>query len=298
MSMKQRIFISHAARHEVEILRKLVQSAGASVDDSYGVSDSKDILKRSAKSLASSDAMIAVLGKGTSNVLFEIGLAVGLGKPIFLLLEPGTNVPPFVPPSTFLSSDLTDSAVLRLGIKQFLVEISKPSAKGKLARETPRSEPAGELAVGQLIKKLKKLRAAPTAEEVESVAGELLQAANAGTVEQHRGGDPGVDFAVWSDALAPSLGNPILVQVKAAELNEMSFRVAYSRLVRQVQDSEARAGLFLYLDTKGRRFARPATWVPYVLLFDLEDFAIELSSNSFAKLLTEHRNKAVHGLTD
>jgi hypothetical protein len=35
--MNQRVFISHDARHEVEVLRKLVQSAGTCVDDSYGI---------------------------------------------------------------------------------------------------------------------------------------------------------------------------------------------------------------------------------------------------------------------
>jgi hypothetical protein len=296
--MNQRVFISHDARQEVEILRKLVQSEGASVDDSYGVSDSEDILKRSSQSVASSDAIIAVLGEGASNVLFEMGLAMGLGKPVLLLLEPGTKVPSFVPPSTFLSSDLTDSVVLRLGIKQFLTDVSKRPARTRTERETSSDRPAGEPAIRELIKTLKKFRAGRNPAEIESIAGALLQAANAGTVEHHRGSDPGVDFAVWSDALAPSLGNPILVQVKAAELDEMSFRVAYSRLVRQVQDSEARAGLFLYLDAKGRRFGRPTTWVPNVLSFDLEDLANELSHKSFAKVLTEHRNKAVHGLTD
>jgi hypothetical protein len=296
--MKKRVFISHAARHEVEILRKLVEREGASVDDSYGLSASGDILKRSSKSIESSDAMIAVLGEGTSNVFFEMGLAAARGKPTLILLEPGTKVPSFVLPSTYLSSDLTDSTVLRLGIKQFLAEVHKAPVRSRPAQDISRGEPAGEPAIREIINRLRQLRVTRNTVEIQSVVGDLLRASYAGTVEQHQGTAPGVDFAVWSDALTSSLGNPILVEVKAAELNEMSFRVAYSRLVRQVQDSDARAGLFLYLDAKGRRFGRPATWVPNVLLFDLEDFATELSRNSFAKVLTEHRNKAVHGLTD
>jgi hypothetical protein len=296
--MKPRIFISHDARREVEILRELVESEGASADDSYSLSGSDDILKLSSESIASSDAMIAVLGERTSNVFFEMGLAAGSGKPILILVEPGAKIPTFVPSSTYLTSDLTDSAVLRLGIKQFLAEFSRHPLGSRQARETFSNEHAKEPEIREIINRLRQLRVARTTAEIESVAGELLRASRAGTVEQHQGADAGVDFAVWSDALASSLGNPILVEVKAAELNEMSFRVAYSRLVRQVQDSDARAGLFLYLDTKNRRLGRPATWVPYVLVFDLEDFATELLGNSFAKVLTEHRNKAVHGLAD
>jgi hypothetical protein len=69
--------------------------------------------------------MIAVLGEGTSSVFFEIGLSAERGKPILILFEPGTQVPSFVPPSIYLSSDLADSTVLRLGIKQFLTEVLK-----------------------------------------------------------------------------------------------------------------------------------------------------------------------------
>jgi len=84
--------------------------------------------------------------------------------------------------------------------------------------------------------------------------------------------------------------------VKATKLNKMSFRAAYSRLAKQVQESDANAGLLLYLDKGGQRFGKPATWIPTVLWLDAEDFAKELLKKPFADVLLERRNRAVHGL--
>lgn len=145
---------------------------------------------------------------------------------------------------------------------------------------------------------MSRLRQSGDSVQVERVVAEILRRAGA-TVEEY--GDPkehGVDFAVWSDALQRSLGNPILIEVRASQLNEKSFQHAYSRLTRQVQESGSAAGLLLYLERTGKRFEKPEAWVPSVLWFDVEDFAKRLSEKSFAEVLVERRNRTVHGLTD
>jgi hypothetical protein len=149
-----------------------------------------------------------------------------------------------------------------------------------------------------LTKRLSRLRQSGTPTEVERTVAQLLRVSRTTAIEGKGARDRGADFAVWSDSLRSSLGSPILIEVKATNLNHFSFRAAYSNLAKQVQESGSAAGLLLYLDKSGKRFPRPATWIPSVLWFDAEDFAKELSRKSFGEVLAEQRNKIVHGLVD
>jgi len=182
-------------------------------------------------------------------------------------------------------------------VKRFLAE-----AKGGTADVHPpektQPRPHDRHSFEELASQISRMRQSGDAAKIHQTIADILRKAEP-TVEEHTGGkDPGADFAVWSDDLRGSLGNPILVELKASKLNEMSFRVAYSRLARKVQDSGSAAGLLLYLEKNGKRFGRPTTWIPSVLWFDAEDFARELSEKSFAQVLVERRNRTVHGLND
>jgi len=57
-----------------------------------------------------------------------------------------------------------------------------------------------------------------------------------------------------------------------------------------------RLGLLLYLDREGRRFDQIRWDTPYVLRFDLEDFARALKQKPFANIIVEKRNRLVHGI--
>jgi hypothetical protein len=56
------------------------------------------------------------------------------------------------------------------------------------------------------------------------------------------------------------------------------------------------AGLLLYLDRSGRRSKLEYTGNPYVLKYDLEDFARALLEKPFTAVLLERRNQLVHGV--
>jgi len=254
--------------------------------------------------IQAADAVIAVISEETSNVFFEIGMAVGLRKPVLALLSPGITVPAFGSSFNYLTTDLADSEVLRLAVKRFL---HKPRERHKKRRKKRRKKQLIRKSDSQIpgtpvhaiIEQLSVLRQSGDGYALERTVAELLRAAGVSTVEQYKGAaDRGVDFAVWSDELRSSLGSPILIEVKSSKLDEMSFQIAYSRLAKLVQESGSAAGLFLYLDKGGRRFQKPANWIPSVLWFDLEDFAKRLSRKSFATVLVEHRNRIVHGLAD
>jgi hypothetical protein len=293
------IYISHSANSQIGPLRDLLQKDGISFRDSFDPSAASDISEMIRAEIQAADAVIAVISKDAPNVFFEIGVATALRKPVLALLSPGVTVPSFAAPLAYLTSDLTDSDVLRLGVRRFL---DKSNMRPSKIRKTPKDSSAvlhDRRPLQNLTERILLLRQSGTPAEIQQLVADLLRAAEITAIEEYKDAtDRGVDFAVWSDSLRRSLGSPILIEVKAAKLNEMSFRVAYSRLAKQVQESDSTAGLLLYLDKNGNRFKKPATWIPSVIWFDVEDFAIELSKRSFAEVLIERRNRAVHGLVD
>jgi hypothetical protein len=293
------VYLSHSASSQLGALRDLLHREGTSFRDSFDLSAGSNISERVFAEIQAADAVIAVISQDAANVFFEIGVAIALHKPVLALLNPGTTAPSFIAPMTYLTSDLADSDVLRLGVKRFLDESKERPPKVRQTRKEARLITRGPNSLQRIIEQLSHLRQAGNPSEVERRVAEIFRAAGITAVEEYKDAkDRGVDFAVWSDSLRSSLGNPVLIQVKVSKLNEMSFRVAYSRLAKQVQESGSAAGLLLYLDKSGKRFKKPATWIPSVLWFDVEDFANQLSGKSFAEVLVERRNRAVHGLVD
>ncbi len=291
------VFISHSAQSRIAPLRDLLKREGISFQDSFDPSKSSDILESIRVKLQTADAVIAVITREATNVFFEIGFAMALQKPVLVLLSPGVTLPSFAAPATYLTSDLSDSDVLRLGVRRFLEDSKKRILKVRQPRKEHVDAQHDGRVIQNLVERFHAVRQSARPLQVERLVADLLRAADITALEEYsEGRDRGVDFAVWSDSLRPSLGNPVLIEVKATKLNKMSFRAAYSRLAKQVQESDANAGLLLYLDKGGQRFGKPATWIPTVLWLDAEDFAKELLKKPFADVLLERRNRAVHGL--
>jgi hypothetical protein len=246
-----------------------------------------------AKAIESANAVVGIIGSENQNVLFELGCAMALRKPVLVLVVPGAKIPHFLQNITYLTTELLDTPVLRLGIKQFLDEASHRPKGSRTFRISSTEKRGNPSTLRALIGRVKHLRNEQSPIQAEALVGELLRLSLTSVVEE--AGSSGVDFAVWDDSLT-ALGNPVLIEVKASNLNPEDFQEAYNKLATQVQRSDARAGLFLYLDLNNRRFTKPTAWAPNVLWFDLEDFANSLLHKSFAEILVEQRNKTVHGL--
>ena len=292
------VFISHSAAQDIEPLLSLLKSENVKCHDSFDLAAGQDIAEGILSSISRSDAVIAVLSNdaGFSNVTFEIGYATALRKPVLLLLNTEASMPRFAYNLRHIVSDITDSDVLKIGIKSFLKEAGKGSPTRRKGGQSRKATTANEDAVRHVVNRIVHDRATIDGQTAETLVADLLRAAAVTHVEEQSGSrDRGVDFAVWSDAVQTSLGNPILIEVKAGNLDYARLQTAYERLVNQVLGSEARFGLLLYLDHSGQRFKRPAKWIPTVLALDVEDFANDLLFKSFANVLMEKRNSLAHG---
>jgi hypothetical protein len=291
-------YISHQQDSETRTLREFLAGLGVTVLDSSDLSPSHPLGETTRTSIHESDMVFAVLNPYAIEVFFEIGIAFGMRKPVMLLVEPHTPVPSFAMSVRYLISGSLDSDLVRLGIKKFIGEVKEGASRHRKMKVSHLVEKVDEASILRLLGQINELRQSSGA-TVERFAADLIRATGVTALEQNLGrGGRGADLAVWSDALEPSLGNPILFEIKAGKLDDQTIFAAFNRLAKQVSESDARFGVLLYLDEGGRRFQAPKISGASVLSFELEDFARELLKKPLANALIERRNQIVHGRSD
>ena len=137
--------------------------------------------------------------------------------------------------------------------------------------------------------------ASATAREFEQRTADFLREAAFILSEPSESRDQGADFAVWIDEVQHSLGNPLLVEVKAGDLSGPRLEEATSQLRHYVAKTHGRCGLVVYWDRQSRDF--PAVSVGWPLVFRLSGRTLArlASQGLLAQELVRLRNDAVHG---
>lgn len=291
-----KIFISHSANTSVSALLSLLQEEDAIIRGSFELAPGPNPMESIRTEIYSADAVIVVLDSDASNVLFELGIAFGLGKPTLVLVKPGDSVPPFAAFTRYLTYTGSLTEILKLGVEGFLGTLRphKTTKRPERQRQSVSSEQSSRLPT--LTEEIKRLRAQPQEQQLHALVHSILTSAGVTSVQDDTSSrDRGVDFVVWSDSLRGSFGNPVLIEVKGY-LESVQFQSAYLRLTKLVSESKSGAGVLLYLKRSGQSFERPEGWNPLVLWFDIEEFSVELLHRNFAEILVERRNLMVHGM--
>ncbi len=264
--------------------------------DSFGLPRASVITEGVVSDIHDADFVIGVLDAEASRVLFDIGFAAALQKPVLLISEPGTPVPFDIAQHRLITTSSGDSEMLKLAIRGFLKEVEDKRLH-KRARRRPELQagPRSAAAVEDALHTIQELRHRGLEQQLIRTTSQLLRAAGVTAIEELTGPQQvGADLAVWSDALSTTVGNPILIELKVGNLDQTRWSLTHEKVARVLGDTGARLGLILYLDRKGRRFTEGRQWAPLVLSFDLEDFATALVNKPFADVVLEHRNKLVH----
>ncbi len=162
--------------------------------------------------LDAADMVIGIMGdrRKDANIFFELGVASALNKPTLLFL--GADYPiDQIPPSgiPYLRMDLHNEDAVIFGLKQALSLSPRDQLRKPVEGFT--TQPIGA-AADELLERL----AQSSALEFEDLINDAIKASGAQTIA--RGGeakDKGVDFAVWSSDLEPTIANPLLIECKS-----------------------------------------------------------------------------------
>ncbi len=243
--------------------------------------------------ISRADMVIAVVGGTTRDrpVLFELGLARGLGKRTVVIAPPRVNLP----------AELTGVPTIRLNLKRHegLVRavqraLNLPRGPAALSELTFPSRPLG-VAADRYVERFQQLvSSAPIPGELERLLAEALTATGAVVELTHRSpSDDRPDFILWHNELESTLGNPILVEIN---YNASDALAASHHLARYMSDTGTNWGLLLF--AVGTKLSGPTTkpLAPGVLLMAISELLSDLRYDSLPQVITRERNRVMHGI--
>jgi hypothetical protein len=251
------------------------------------------------KLISRSDIFMAVFDDvhDSGNILFELGLAVGLKKQIIIL----------IPPSLSLPSDLSGFLVLRVtqnnldavgfSLDQMLAATWKKSKKRVTKRYDDLKNTKKPISnkIYDLKNKLNDLDSRVAGYTLEEFVADLLRESGISVIQQSEKPDTGVDFAIWSDELAAILGNPILIEIKRVIRNQAQALQVTDQLTRYIEKSNSKSAIVLYLEGLPSNQIQNFTNKFNILFFQLGDIVEQLQDNTFADIIRIRRNIIAHG---
>ncbi len=298
MEKNLKCFISAPAEKGTSSLRRILGRLGVQSIDAFDF-EIGDSISASVKSkIRASDFAIVVLSEQNSNVLYELGICEGLGKPVFLLVEDSYNTPPFVSNYIYLRASLDNESLLIISLENFIAQLrkNKTALRGRKKSFVDKKNETSSVTRNYL-SQIDRLRSQGQPTEIEESVRRLFKELSI-SIEtiSDRSKDVGVDFAIWADKLSNTIGSLVLVELKYGSLNERKIQSAERQLQTYLERSEAKAGILLYLDREGKRFKENFTFTPLILRYDLEDFIKQINISSFEDAVLSKRNKMVHGI--
>lgn len=282
----KRCFISAPFGTNTGVIRHALEAEGVQWSDQTSVNAGNSWLDVLEQEVARSDFVCAIVpSEGHGNIFFELGIAYSKGKPILAFISPSLEMPSGMHSLTYVRSDPTDSALVRVALRTFLEHaeprvLSKKRSRSRSTVSNSSRSPARYLNQGR---------------DFEDRTAALLARAGFIVSEQNKQHDVGADFAVWIDQLEHSLGNPVLVEVKAGHLSSARLNQAASQLRKHVERTRGRWALLVYWDDDGREFSPRSFEWPLVLFLSGKKLSRLVTRGELVKELVKLRNLAVHG---
>jgi hypothetical protein len=237
------------------------------------------------------DLVIAFLlpGYPLANITFEIGMAVGLARPLLIFVEQGVDVPIDL-------VGMSTRAIERSDIGQFIAEVERfiePSSKDAAPAALQLSEPpefiSDRLPAADLRAGVRRIRDASAhasdPRQLEVALSTLLTNIGWTVVEARpsaRAYAP--DLAVWIDEVQKDIGNPLALEVKQS-LSPDNLNGVVKRLTRYVATTGAKAGVVLYGGARLNLDRNVAQTSPPIFAFSIDEFASLIERKRFPAAL-------------
>jgi hypothetical protein len=261
----------------------------------YGLSATNAI----AAAISQADIVLGLIAEDqqNANVIFELGMASALGKPVIALVESAA----FSAPADFADVVMVYAPGGHFGALEFalqqLPEPGKPTPPAELAERPIPAHDRGMLprqVADALLRELQELSPRATETMLIEILLEALQASGLIVVP---GGEQGqrFDIGVWSNQSGWIVGNPLLIEVKRSIRSAEGLERLLARMSSYVAATNAQWALLVYhRGPDPERYEELAR--PYPILLARLDLLIqELAKTGLPAFLRSARNRRVHG---
>jgi hypothetical protein len=287
-----RAFIAAPADQNIDILKDELTKRNIQSYTAYDMAPATISLASNIEhAIKEADLMIAVISaQAPPNVFFEIGIAHALKKPFLLLISPQYG---------HLPSDLVGTFYLRTDPENreaigFALDQSLPKIEKRISRPQKRIQKGTLLGdnAEQFLSLIQEKGSQLKGRELEQLVADVLRKAGVEAVSESPQHHEGADIAVWSDALQPLAGNPLLIEVKSYIKSKRKLEEALHQVERYRVKSGARLALLVVNAALDSMPVVPS--IGGVLAVTLIDLIERLRSKTFPDAIRELRNQSVH----
>jgi hypothetical protein len=291
-SARKTCFISSTAGTDLTILTAAMQGHGYDVVAPTGLGAGQRWLDALTECLKTVDLVVGVFGsrEAIANPVFEIGDALGIGKPVLVIVSPAAEDVPFALSSLLVvRAEPTDREAIEFALESLPANPLRHPLPPIPAAPLP-------LSADHLEDCATRIKGAQNERELLDVLRTLLVDAGVEVIADARIGDDRADFAIWSDVLGTYVGNPLIVEVKRT-LRTMAVHQALAQLTHDVNAAGASWGLLLYADGPDpSRIAAETQQAARVIALSVDELLERLRSCSFFDIIRDLRNRKVHGI--
>lgn len=284
-------FIISPFNVDLKTLRELLETRNIRVKDSLNIPTSKISYPMAIeKEIRNSDFVCAIISYDLPpNIFFEIGLAKGAEKPIFLILEGKNDIPLDLKDMFYVKAFPKDKEAIAFSLDQFLAKYRKIPKSAYYEKKGIKSKNKSNYSIQQNLDLIN------NSHEIEMFLENLfMNLDDVRIVTKQSYDDNRIDIALWVDKLESNLGNPVIIETKLGNLSKHSLKLAEIQLREYLKKTNASTGLLIYLDLENRRFKPSEFKFPFIIWLELHDLVRELNELSLADIIVKQRNKLLH----
>lgn len=238
-----------------------------------------------------SDFVIAILNGTSANVLFEIGLAVGNNKSVFLLVEENMVLPFDLKGMAYIKINDKLSENMLLPLRCFIQGMHNRKDLKLVIPKYAKSE----IEEKQFFEKLQDIKTNGNGMQFEKFVVDFFeQIKNQYTISKYARDSQDVshDLALWIDELEGQIYNPILFELKFGKMNQSRMDEIAKRAMSSVNNGQMI--IVLYCNTNNTVFSYTNKY-PGIIIVSFERFMQAVFKYGLAKAILLLRNSVAHG---
>lgn len=239
-----------------------------------------------------SQIVIAIVTQKSSNVLIEIGMAIGTGKAVILLTDDNANIPTDLKGMTYIkiNENLKENLLLPLN---FLVESKRKIQKIDLVN-TYKSAIIN-ISKDMYMEKLKDIKNNGSGVEFKKLVAELfeeLKGQYATLKFTNVTREVGYDIAVWIDELEDKIVNPVKFELKYGNISRKQLDECIRKLTHISKNQEL---IFVLYYSKNSNIIDYYSGVSNIVVVEFENFVDKVFEYGLAQAIWYFRNLGAHG---